>query len=306
MSATSPTAAAWPAKQRELQNHHMDSTYWNGFEFRDGDIVIATWAKSGTTWMQQVVGQLLFDGAEDVPIMHIAPWVERRMVPREKVHALLAAQEHRRFMKTHLPVDALVFSDKARYVYVARDGRDALWSWFNHHHAYNDAAYEVINGTPGLAGPPLPRPGDDVVAYFREWLARDGYPAWPFFSNVRSWWEIRHLPNVLLVHFNDLKADLAGSMQRIAAFLDIEVDPSRWPQMVEHCTFDYMKRNADRIAGVVAARMDGGAERFIHKGSNGRWQGVLPDADSAAYEAAAMRELGPDCARWLAQGGTSA
>ena len=44
----------WPKKRRELHNHHFDSTIWNDFKFRNNDIVIATYAKSGTTWMQQI------------------------------------------------------------------------------------------------------------------------------------------------------------------------------------------------------------------------------------------------------------
>lgn len=58
------TTPAWPRKAREIHNHHMDSTVWNGFDFRDDDVIIATWAKSGTTWMQQIVAQLIFRGAE--------------------------------------------------------------------------------------------------------------------------------------------------------------------------------------------------------------------------------------------------
>ena len=46
---------------------------------------------------------------------------------------LVEAQTHRRFLKTHLPVDALVFSEKAKYIYIGRDGRDVVWSLYNHH-----------------------------------------------------------------------------------------------------------------------------------------------------------------------------
>ena len=116
MSAHDAPPPAWPLKQRELQNHHMDSTRWNGFAFRDGDIVIATWAKSGTTWMQQIVAQLIYDDADTVSIMDLAPWVDQRYAPIEQVRATLDAQTHRRFMKTHLPVEALVFSPRARYL----------------------------------------------------------------------------------------------------------------------------------------------------------------------------------------------
>ena len=59
------TVTDWPEKTRELHNHHMDSTVWNDFAFRDDDIVIATYAKSGTTWTQQIVGQLVLHGDHD-------------------------------------------------------------------------------------------------------------------------------------------------------------------------------------------------------------------------------------------------
>ena len=72
----------WPKKAHELHNHHMDSTRWNDFKFRDDDIVVATWAKTGTTWTQQIVSQLIFDGAEDIPTLDLAPWVDLRFLPR--------------------------------------------------------------------------------------------------------------------------------------------------------------------------------------------------------------------------------
>src|SRR3954453_16330915 len=97
-----------PAKSRELHNHHFDSTIWNDFAFREDDIVVATYAKSGTTWTQQIVGQLLFNGAEDIDVHNMSPWVDLRIMPPEAI-AGLEQQSHRRFVKTHLPVDALVF-----------------------------------------------------------------------------------------------------------------------------------------------------------------------------------------------------
>ena len=63
---TEPTDIAWPIKQRELVKWVVDSRLWNGFEIRDNDIIIGTWAKSGTTWMQQIIGQLVFAGEPDL------------------------------------------------------------------------------------------------------------------------------------------------------------------------------------------------------------------------------------------------
>lgn len=299
---TNDTQTQWPPKTCEFQNHHMDSTRWNDFEFRDGDIVIGTWAKSGTTWVQQIVAQLLFDGDEDVPIMALCPWLEQRGTPVEKVLGMLGAQQHRRFLKTHLPVPSLQLSPRARYIYIARDGRDVLWSWYNHHCAYTDAVYELLNTAPGLVGPPFERPGEDILAYFHAWLDGDGYPAWPFFSNIQSWWDIRHLPNVLLLHFNDLKSDLDGTMRNIAAFIDVEVSAARWPILVQHCTFEYMQAHADRLMPNLKKGMHGGGQRFIYKGTNGRWRETLKSPDLKKYAAVATRELAPDCAAWLDRG----
>lgn len=292
----------WPRKSREYQNHHMDSTRWNDFEYRDHDIVIATWVKSGTTWMQQIVGQLLFDGVENLPVMDICPWLDLRIVPKDDMFELLTNQPHRRFLKTHLPADTVPINPKVHYIFVGRDGRDALWSWHHHHSQFTDLAYDAFNETPGLVGYPLPHPNPDIVEYFREWLAKDGYPIWPFFSNIRSWWEIRNLPNVLFVHFNELKDDLPGQMRRIAEFLDISVDETMWTKQVEHCTFNYMKEHAESLTPMLEQMLSGGGKAFINKGTNARWRDALTEKDVRDYESTALRELGPDCANWLATG----
>ncbi|ESR23398.1 sulfotransferase domain-containing protein [Lutibaculum baratangense] len=291
-----------PRKTREMHNHHFDSTVWNDFRFRDDDIVIATYAKSGTTWTQQIVGQLLFDGREDLNVAEMSPWVDLRVPPKEVKLPAIEAQAHRRFLKTHLPVDALVFSPKAKYIYIARDGRDVVMSMYNHHANANELWYQALNDAPGRVGDPIGRPPASIRQYFQEWLARDGHPFWPFWENVRSWWAVRHLPNVMLLHFSELKADMPGQIRRIAEFLSIPIDELRFPAIVEHCTFDYMKKNATKSVPLGGAFWDGGAETFINRGTNGRWHDVLMACDSLAYEERARRELGEDCARWLATG----
>jgi aryl sulfotransferase len=292
----------WPRKTRELMNHHMDSTVWNNFAFRGDDIVVATYAKSGTTWTQQIVGQLVFHGDETVPIADLSPWVDLRVPPAEVKLGMLEAQAHRRVVKTHLPVDALVFSPKAKYLYIGRDGRDVVFSFHHHHTQGNALWYELLNDTPGRVGPPISPPDPDVRSYFRTWLERDGYPLWSFWENIASWWAVRELPNVKLVHFSNLKADLAGEMRGIADFLDIDIDEESWPEIVAHCGFEYMKAHADQVAPLGGAIFEGGGQTFINKGVNGRWRDVLSAEAVAAYDRMAVERLGPDCARWLATG----
>ncbi|MDB5440107.1 MAG: Sulfotransferase, partial [Caulobacteraceae bacterium] len=229
----SHTDIVWPRKTRELMNHHMDSTIWDRFAFRDDDVIVATYAKSGTTWTQQIVAQLVFKGAKDVPLGEISPWLDLRIMPPDTLDRL-EEQTHRRVIKTHLPLDALTFSPRAKYLYIGRDGRDVVWSFYNHHASANDLFYELLNGAPGRVGPPIERPDPDITRYFQTWLENDGQPIWSYWENIRTWWEARHLPNVRLVHFNRLKADPEGEMRAIAAFLDCDIPEGRWPSVLEH------------------------------------------------------------------------
>ncbi|HET7272567.1 MAG TPA: sulfotransferase domain-containing protein, partial [Rubrobacter sp.] len=66
---------ARPTKTRELHNHHFDSTIWNDLQFRDDDIIISTYAKSGTTWMQQIVAQMLLGPDPDLEVAEMSPWL---------------------------------------------------------------------------------------------------------------------------------------------------------------------------------------------------------------------------------------
>jgi aryl sulfotransferase len=136
---------AGPTKIRELHNHHFDSTIWNDLQFRDDDIIISTYAKSGTTWMQQIVAQMLLGPDPELEVAEISPWLDLRVPPKAVKLPMVEAQTHRRFLKTHLPLDALVFSPAAKYIYIGRDGRDVVWSMYNHHVNANEIWYEALN-----------------------------------------------------------------------------------------------------------------------------------------------------------------
>jgi aryl sulfotransferase len=293
----------WPEKTRDLQNHHMDSTIWEEFRFRDDDIVIGTYAKSGTTWTQQIVSQLIFGGAESIDVASLSPWLDMRILPRGETLAMLEAQTHRRFVKTHLPLDALVFSPQAKYLYIARDGRDVAWSAHNHFTNVKPEFFALLNDTPGRVGPPMPQLPADTRAFYLEWIERDGYPLWSFWENIRTWWNARHLPNVMLLHFADLKRDPEGQIREIAAFLGIQVADQNWSRIFAHCSFDYMKRHAEQVAPLGGVPWEGGAGTFINKGTNGRWRDILTAEDNRRYAELALDQLGPECAAWLELGG---
>jgi len=292
----------FPQKSREHPYHLLDSSLWNDFKFRADDIIINAYSKSGTTWVQQIVAQLLWEGSEQVSVPELSPWIDCCFPSRAERLALVEAQTQRRFLKSHLPVDTLVFSPQAKYLYICRDGRDVLWSLYNHHLNFKEEVIQGIDSVPWRSGPPLGKAPDSVLEYFRAWLARDGYPWWPFWEHILSWWQVRKLPNVRLVHFANLKADLPAEIRKIAAFLEIPVAETNWEAILWHCSFEYMKAHAERSAPFAGQLWEGGAQAFMHKGTNGRWKEILTAEDIEQYERTAREKLGVECAHWLATG----
>ena len=300
-----------PRRTRVYQNHHFDSTRWDYFTPRADDIVIATSYKAGTTWTQAIVAHLLFpDGDLPAPVGELSPWLDMRVRPLEVVLNRLSAQTHRRFIKTHLPLDGLPYHERVRYLYVSRDARDVFMSLWNHYTNLTDVALERYNGTPERVGDELPPPPDDVRTFWREWLTRgsfdweqDGWPYWSHFSNVQSFWNARHLPNVQLVHYSDLLEDTEREVRFIAGFLGIELPDSEWPRIAKAVSFDEMRQNGATYVPGGGEHWKGGAETFLHKGTNGRWRDVLTDDDLALYDAACDRVLTPECRKWLEEGG---
>ena len=119
---------------------------------------------------------------------------------------------HRRCISTHLPADALVFSEKAKYVVVCRDGRDVAWSMHAFMSKVSPSFLAMVNSIPGVDAPLFKQPDADVVAFYKEFLKNNGHPATAplFWHHVRSFWDLKHLSNVYLLHYNNLKKDLRG------------------------------------------------------------------------------------------------
>ncbi len=299
-----------PERTRVYQCHHFDSTRWDYFEPRHDDIIIATSYKAGTTWTQAIIAHLLFpDGDLPAGPAELSPWLDMRMLPLEIALNGLRAQEHRRFIKTHLPLDGMRYEKDLKYIYVARDARDVFMSLWNHYSTMTDEIVTLMNLLLGRQGDEFPPAPDDVHAFWRDWMTRstfewesDGWPYWSHLSNVQSWWNFRHLPNIELVHYSDLLADTEGQMRRIAAYLEIDVPEHLWPKVVDAVSFKQMKSQAEFYAPGAGSFWKGGAKTFLHKGTNGRWRDILSDAELALYDAACERALTPECRRWLENG----
>jgi aryl sulfotransferase len=298
-----------PQVSRIYQNYVADSTRWERFIPRTDDIVIATSPKSGTTWMQFIVLNLIFQKRDLPPVHEVSPWLDQVVAPVDQVIAKLDAQQHRRFIKTHLPLDGLPFYPQIKYIVVGRDPRDASMSFWNHYSNFTEEAYAKFNGNPSRVGDSLPRCPQDIHEYWHNWITRgafdwttEGYPTLPNMHHAQTWWDFRHLDNILFVHYNDMLSDLKGEIHRVAEFLNIALSDEEIADLARATSFSAMKQIADRVAPSAGMPWKGGAQTFMFKGTNGRWKEILSAEELALYNAAVARVLTPDCALWLEQG----
>jgi len=300
-----------PAMRRQYLNALVNSERWIGFKPRNDDIVIATSYKAGTTWMQGICVALVFQQPQPpVPQDMLSPWLDSSFIPFKDLMAQLEGLQHRRYIKTHLPLDGIEYFDEVKYIFVGRDGRDVFMSVWNHWHNLSDEIIDVLNTAIGDRGPPIPKPPVEIGPAFDEWMTRgsfpwenNGYPFWSHLYHASSWWEFRHLPNILFVHFNDLLEDTDGQMRKVSEYLDIPVNEDIWDSLVQGVSFSAMKSNAQIMAPGATLGAWKDTSNFFHKGTNNRWQGVLDDAQIDAYQELVKRELDKDLARWLESGG---
>jgi aryl sulfotransferase len=280
-----------------------DSARWLEFGFRAGDIVISTRSKSGTTWMQMICALLVFRTAElPAPLPYLSPWLDWLVVPQQEVYDRLAAQRHRRFIKTHTPLDGVPVDARVRYIVVARHPLDMAVSLYHQGDNIDRERLRRLTGAPAPSGPEPERRA--LRPWLREWIAGDPEPGQALDSlpgvmwHLRDAWERRHEPNVLLVHYEDLRRDLDAEMRRIAAWLDIEVPDGQWPELVRAATFDQMRQRATDLApdsgGVLKDR-----RAFFRSGRSGAGREVLTAEEIKSYHERAEQLAPPDLLTWL-------
>jgi aryl sulfotransferase len=291
------------------QSDEEDSGRWTGFPFRSGDIVISTRSKTGTTWVQMICALLIFQ-TPDLPAQlgRLSPWLDHTIAPRDEVIARLEAQPHRRFIKTHTPLDGIPVDPLATYLVTARHPLDMIVSLIHQSENIDRAAVRRLTGqpSPSLASAPDPPPRS-VRERMLRWIDRDSDPGKDMDGlpgvmwHLRDAWSRRGEPNVALIHYDNLSADLEGEMRALARRLGIDVPEAVWPQLVQAATFESMRSRAREVTpspGVLKSQ-----EAFFRRGRSGAGRELLSAAELAHYHARAAELAPADLLAWLHGGG---
>jgi aryl sulfotransferase len=278
-----------------------DSGRWTGFPYRGGDIVISTRSKSGTTWMQMICALLVFQTPDlPGPLGELSPWLDWLGTPRDEVYARLAAQRHRRVIKTHTPLDGIPLDDRATYVVVARHPLDMAVSLYHQGDNLDRVRMRRLTGRPEPADPPPAR--RPLREWLLEWIDGDAGPREEMDSlpgvmwHLSDAWARRGAPNVVLAHYDRLRDDLEGEMRRLAGLLGVSVPAGAWPALVRAATFERMRANADRL--VPSSVLKNNAA-FFRRGTSGSGREVLTGEELSHYHARAARMAAEDMLGWL-------
>ena len=258
------TADALDSAVRGLENARRVANFLRGrmeFRVRASDVFISSYPRSGTTLTQWILYLLTHEEQPDPEhLTKVSPWFERSLAIGELTAGDLERFASPRVFKSHLPREWL--PDGARYIYVERDPKDVLVSYFHFYRSYL-----------GFHGS-----FDDFYRRFME--GRVQYGSW--FDHVSSWRKRSTDPDVLLVRYEDLLSDRKASIRRIVDFLGWERD-ERWiDRAVIESGFDAMKRRESVFDHATALLLERGVSQrtFLRAGLSGGAANEISEAQA--------------------------
>ena len=228
----------------------INETIQQRVEWRDGDIVVSVPAKSGTTWMMNIVHQLRSGGdASFVDVYGEVPWLEFVPRPDSTLDGLVAGfdampADRRRAFKSHAAPPTLPYqhpgtAPDVRYLVVARNPDEAIASFRPFLASHSDAWCDLWQvNKDEIVGP-------DFETYSLGFASHALVPM--IFGFLAAWWPLRHEPNVMLVHYADLKREPEAYIRRVAEFLGFDVPDRQWPEIFEYTSFVWMKAHEDKF-----------------------------------------------------------
>jgi aryl sulfotransferase len=291
----------------------VDSERWQRFPFRSDDVVISTPAKCGTTWMQTIVGMLVLDRVDlGVPIDAISPWLDMLIYTDEEMFRLLEEQRHRRFIKTHTPLDGLPRLPSVTYITMSRHPLDVALSYRDHDKNLDSKRLEALRTTASGPGESEESLFDDEPkerdAYLRWFIDNDleprgsgPYGLADYCNQIKTYWEARGERNVHLFHYTDLWNDRESVMRRVATVLGVTIAEERWSAFVEAAGLDSMRSRVDDTAPGTQAGFWRSPEQFFRVGGARDWASLLDERDIIHFNDR-LRDLAGEATDWVLRG----
>ncbi|XP_039312928.1 sulfotransferase 4A1 [Solenopsis invicta] len=236
------------------------------FEVRPDDTWIITHPRSGTTMMQELVwlvaNEMNFDEAnrrsltERFPFLEIGVMIDRNVPDRINVEKnsvdFVREQPSPRFIKSHMPFELLptVVNSTCKVIYVARNPRDVVVSWYNFQKTLNSVQFQ---GT--------------FEQFCNHFMNNHIYWS-PYWEHVKEAWTMRHRANMMFLFYEDVIKDFSGNIKKIAAFFDKTYNDEQIAGLVEHLKIENFRKNP--MVNQPSPNMQ--PDMFIRQGKVGGWK----------------------------------
>ena len=227
----------------EAGKQHVDA-----FVPNPTDVFITPFGKSGTTWLQQIVHGLRTRGDMDFDdISRVVPWLE--LAYDQGIDLNAPQRGEPRAFKSHRSWHDI--PNGARYIVSIRDPKDVLVSIYRFMEGWFFARGTI-----------------SIEEYAREsFLKREERRG--YWHHLASWWAQRHSENVLLLAYENMKADLPETVRAVAHFIDVELDDELFEIVVHQSSLDFMLAHKDRF------------DDYLIRQHSERVAGLPPGSDSA-------------------------
>ncbi|XP_037533264.1 amine sulfotransferase-like [Nematolebias whitei] len=253
------------------QIYHLD--------IRDTDVFEVTYPKSGSIWMQQIL--VLLEAKGDVTAIsetsqcniELIPWIE---VIGNRLPFISAPSP--RLRVTHLLhhfMPPALNHKKGKVIYVARNPKDVLVSFFYFH------TYANILETP--------KNFDDFFEKFLRGKVFGG--SW--FEHIKSWYSHKDEMNILFITYEEMIQDLLSAVRRISLFLNKKLTDDQLANVVKHSTFTNMRNNsqANYEQVSISALFSCHLGTFMRKGTIGDWKNHFTVAQNERFDEVFHREM---------------
>jgi len=285
-----------------------NDSIWNKLNFKNDDVIIASTIKSGTTWLQQIVAQIIFKGDFKGTLNQTSFWIDTvRDYSEEEMITKINNQLHRRFYKTHSPASVVLTNNsmKAKFIFITRDFRDVVWSFYNHF-VNSKYKYKLLENydkntiTRQLRDSKTPYEFWNIIIDNKHLFEkhRSYKIIWSYFNTINTWSEVSKLENVLILHFNDFKQNLKRNIESISNFLGYNYSNEILNNIYNKCTFEYMKLNSLKCTPIEFKN----SNTFINKGTNKRWKDILNENDINNYNELMSLFFDSDTVYWVENG----
>ncbi|XP_031537831.1 sulfotransferase 2A1 [Vicugna pacos] len=249
---------------------------WENFVFKDEDVILLTYPKSGTNWLIETVCLIHTKGdtkwIQSVPIWERSPWVETF-----SGYDVIKDKEGPRLISSHLPIQLFpksFFSSKAKVIYLIRNPKDTLVSGY---FFWRTATF-------------VKKP-ESLEQYF-EWFMQGNVIYGSWFDHTRGWMSMREKENFLILSYEEMKRDTRSTVEKICQFLGKKLEPEELDSVLKNSSFQAMKENKMSNFSLLRGLHLTENASLLRKGISGDWKNYFTVAQAEAFDKAFQEKLG--------------